>query len=250
MLLPRPNRSTAIARAKRELDEAYGEAPPEPFLGWHARGYVPHCDKPGLIQLVTFRLNDAMPAERRHEWEALNAIQDERDRRIQLEAYLDRGYGQCYLARPKIAEIIENTFLFHDAQRYRLCAWVIMPNHVHVLFEVWDKPMGDVLYSWKRFTAQKANTLLGLQGRFWQKEYWDRYMRDEEHVTRARHYVESNPVKARLSARIEDWRWSSANPKWTWDVGRGGDSQPHSRYYGGHLASENWQRFLSQARPR
>src|SRR5438093_758148 len=71
------NRSNEIARAKRALDEKYGETPPAPFLGWHARGYLPHCDKPGLIQFVTFRLADAMPAERRHEWQALDTIESD-----------------------------------------------------------------------------------------------------------------------------------------------------------------------------
>ena len=41
------------------------------FLGWHTRGYLPHFDAPGVTQFVTFRLMDAMPAERRNEWECL-----------------------------------------------------------------------------------------------------------------------------------------------------------------------------------
>src|SRR5260370_2504226 len=147
----RPNRSNKIAQARRALDGLSGQALAKPFLGWHARGYLPHCDKPGLIQMVTFRLADAMPSERRHEWEALDAIEDERERRTKLEAYLDRGYGACHLKRPDIALLVEDALLFHDAQRYRLCAWAVMPNHVHVIFEVWDMPMSEVLYSWKKY---------------------------------------------------------------------------------------------------
>jgi hypothetical protein len=41
------------------------------FLGWHERGYLPHCDYPGLVQFVTFRLADSMPASRRAEWKHL-----------------------------------------------------------------------------------------------------------------------------------------------------------------------------------
>jgi len=44
------------------------------FLGWHERGYLPHCDFPGLVQFVTFRLADSMPASRRGEWKHLLAI--------------------------------------------------------------------------------------------------------------------------------------------------------------------------------
>ena len=42
--------------------------------GWHTRGYLPHYDKPGILQMLTFRVADAMPASRRHEWEALSRI--------------------------------------------------------------------------------------------------------------------------------------------------------------------------------
>ena len=47
------------------------------FLGWHERGYLPHCDKPGLTQFVTFRLADSMPESRRGEWEHLLKISEE-----------------------------------------------------------------------------------------------------------------------------------------------------------------------------
>src|SRR5437773_5550295 len=49
------------------------------FLGWHARGYLPHCDYPGLVQFLTFRLADSRPASRRGEWEHLLAIEDNRE---------------------------------------------------------------------------------------------------------------------------------------------------------------------------
>ena len=245
-----PNRANEIVRAKRALEEKYDQTPPAPFLGWHSRGYLPHCDKSGLIQLVTFRLGDAMPAERRHDWQALDMIEDQRERRKQLEAYLDRGCGACHLKRPEMAELVENALLFHDAQRYRLCGWVVMPNHVHVMFEVWDTPMHEVLYSWKKYTAVQINKRLQRRGEFWQKEYWDRYMRDESHFNQARRYVESNPVKAKLCAAAADWSWSSANSKWLWNTGQSnGQQQPITRYSGGHLSSENWRRFLAQARP-
>jgi REP element-mobilizing transposase RayT len=241
----RANRSREIVRAKQALDRRHSAAPPAPFLGWHTRGYLPHCDKPGLIQLVTFRLADAMPADRRHEWKPLEAIEDERERRTKLEAYLDRGYGACQLGMPEVATLVENALLFHDSDRYRLCAWVVMPNHVHVLFEQWQTPLDEVIYSWKKYTAVEANKLLRRHGRLWQKEYWDRYMRDEEHFAKAKRYVESNPLKAGLAAKAENWKWSSANPKWTWDLGSQNSDLPPSRYYHGHLVSEKWGLFLA-----
>lgn len=67
------------------------QAKADSFIGWHQRGYLPHRDSPGLIQFVTFRLCDSFPAARRGEWEALLRIENNRERRKQLEQYLDPG---------------------------------------------------------------------------------------------------------------------------------------------------------------
>ena len=180
------------------------------FRGWHQRGYLPHYDAPGVTQFVTFRLADAMPASRRSEWEALLKIERERQRRIELEAYLDRGRGECWLARPEIADVAERALRFFDGQRYQLQAWVVMPNHIHVLVDIWKTPLAQVAQSWKRFIAREANKLLGREGTFWEREYWDTWIRDEEHRRKAMRYVEWNPVKAGLVQTAAEWRWSSA----------------------------------------
>src|SRR6185437_10809826 len=77
------------------------------FRGWHERGYLPHRDEPGLTQFVTFRLVDSFPESLRSEWEHLWRIEDDRERRIELEAYLDRGRGECHLRRSEVAQIVE-----------------------------------------------------------------------------------------------------------------------------------------------
>src|SRR5207245_9606799 len=74
------------------------------FSGWHENGYLPHRDEPGLVQFVTFRLADAFPAELRAEWEALLKIEEDRKRRIELEAYLDQGRGECNLRNARSEE--------------------------------------------------------------------------------------------------------------------------------------------------
>ena len=126
------------------------------FLGWHERGYLPHCDFPGLVQFVTFRLADSMPASRCSEWEHLLAIEDVREKRTKLEAYLDRGVGECWLRRPDIAMLCEEALLFFHNERYELLAWCVMPNHVHVLVHVWEMPLWKMVVAWKKFVAPKA----------------------------------------------------------------------------------------------
>ena len=186
------------------------EAKAQGFEGWHQRGYLPHHDVPGVTQFVTLRLHDAMPASRRSEWEALLRIEDNRQRRTKLEAYLDRGFGECWLGQPRIASLVEGALRFFDGQRYRLRAWVVMPNHAHVLVEVWETPLAEVLRSWKGFTARAANKLLGREGAFWQREYWDTRMRNAEQARTAVRYIEANPVKVRLAGEAKEWAWGSA----------------------------------------
>ena len=87
-----------------------------------------------------------------------------------------------------------------------------MPNHVHVLF--WPMPeyvVGELVKSWKQFTSLRAKRNLGLSARrFWQPEPFDHWVRDDDERARIARYIRNNPVTARLWARPEDWRWSSA----------------------------------------
>ena len=127
------------------------------FLGWHERGCLPHCDFPGLVQFVTFRLADSMPISRRTEWEHLLKIEDDREKRTKLEEYLDRGVGECHLRDPRIAKLAEAALLFQHNKSYELLAWCVLPNHVHVLVHVWNWPLWKMIQSWKRFIQTQAN---------------------------------------------------------------------------------------------
>ncbi len=205
-----PGLQQLVADKKAWSEPMEAAASARGFLGWHQRGHLPHRDQPGLTQFVTIRLNDALPISRRSEWEALLHIEDDRQRRAQLEVYLDRGLGECHLKCPDIAQVAENAFRFFDGERYLLRAWVVMPNHVHLLVDVWQTPLAQLLQSWKRFIAREANKLLAQTGAFWQREYWDTYIRNAEHQVKAVRYIENNPVKAHLTAEPRNWPWSSA----------------------------------------
>ena len=58
--------------------------------------------------------------------------------------------------------------------------------------------MSSIVHSWKSFTANKCNRVLGRTGRFWEREPFDRYIRNQRHFYNARIYTENNPVKAGL----------------------------------------------------
>jgi putative transposase len=61
----------------------------------------------------------------------------------------------------------------------------------------------DILRAWKGYTAGRANRLLCRQGTFWQREYYDRLIRDARELERANEYVRANPEKAGLIG----WKW-------------------------------------------
>jgi REP element-mobilizing transposase RayT len=189
------------------LDEV---AKAQGFRGWHQRGYLPHHDFPGAMQLLTFRLVDSLPANCRGEWEHLLRIEDNPERRRKIEEYLDRGRGECWLRRPPIMRLAEQALRHFDRKRYRIEAWAVMPNHMHVVVEIWQIPMSEIIKSWKSFIAVRANKLLRRSGAFWQREYLDTVIRDEEHHRCAVNYVEGNPVKAGLCRKREGWPGSSA----------------------------------------
>ena len=179
--------------------------------GWHSRGYLPHFDQAGVIQMITFRLADALPAARLDALERDPDVRADAERRRRLEAYLDAGHGACHLRNPRIAQLVESALWHFDGSRYRLQAWVVMPNHVHVLIEpIADHPISIVVQTWKSFTAREANVFLGRKGRFWQPDYFDRTIRDERHIEAAIRYIHDNPVKAGLATEPGAWPHSSA----------------------------------------
>jgi len=178
---------------------------------WHSRGYLPHFESTYVIQMVTYRLADALPREVAQRLS--DEMSDEKGDaayRKRIEAYLDTGYGSCVLRHQNIAQVVYDSLLFNNNERYCLHAWVIMPNHIHVLLQVISpRTLSRIIKGWKSFTAREINKLLGSRGKVWQDDYWDRYVRDERHYSAATQYIHENPVKAGLVARQEDWPWSS-----------------------------------------
>ncbi len=136
---------------------------------------------------------------------------DDVAKRRQIEALLDGSHGSCLLRRPECAHLVEEILLAQDDRSYQLIAWAIMPNHVHVLIATKAGiRLADIVKQWKGASAHAINQVTGRSGRLWQREYWDRFIRDEAHFLRTQAYIEGNPVQAGLVETPEAWRWSSA----------------------------------------
>ena len=190
--------------------------------GWHSRGYLPHFESSEVTQHVTFHLADSLPQSVLQQLESevkfLPAEKQDVERRKRVDAWIDAGHGSCVMRNPRIADMVQGSLLTFDSQRYRLLAWVVMPNHVHVLFQpIHGWTVAKIVASWKKFTARKICDDRQDNGEdagdpVWHREYWDRYIRDQSHLVQAVEYIHLNPVKAGLVLTAEAWRWSSAYP--------------------------------------
>jgi adenylate cyclase class 2 len=189
---------------------------------------------------VTFHLADSLAGDAldriEEELKTLTARRRDRERRMKIEVWIEAGHGSCDLRDPAVATMMRDCFLRSDGRRYRLLAWVIMPNHVHVLLRTIDGwTVAKIVATWKKYSARQilahrmadsrtadhpiganakdADRVIGGTGRpVWHREYWDRFMRDEGHFLQALEYIHRNPVKAGLVATPEEWPWSSAYP--------------------------------------
>ncbi|HEV7681247.1 MAG TPA: transposase [Pyrinomonadaceae bacterium] len=183
--------------------------------GWHSRGYLPHFDGRALPQFITFHLADSIPLKVIQRWRReLEGLKHELERVVlqrRIEKYLDQGYGAAFLKVPDVAKMVQDALLKFDGSRYRLFSWVVMPNHVHSLMTRFEEyELSDIFHSLKSFSAHQANKLLHRDGQFWIEDYFDRYIRNQEHFEKTVNYIENNPVKAGLCQKPEDWPYSSA----------------------------------------
>lgn len=172
--------------------------------GWRTRGYLPHRDQEHLVQHLVFNLADALPRQ-------YDGADDDQQRRTWIDAELDAGHRGEQLSVPANAQAVEDCLLRDHGVRYVLAAWCVMPNHVHVLAEQWPgHDLSSIVQTWKSVSAHVINKCERRRGPLWQREYFDRFMRNASQFDAAANYVENNPVAAGLVERAEDWRFSSA----------------------------------------
>jgi REP element-mobilizing transposase RayT len=120
--------------------------------------------------------------------------------------------GPVWLQDARIASVVANALRYGERVRqfYTLQAWVIVPNHVHVILEP-RIALPDIMRWLKGRTSRVANRILGRTGMpFWQDESFDHWVRSEGELQDLIGYVEGNPVKAKLVVAEEQWLWSSA----------------------------------------
>ncbi len=169
------------------------------------RHKLPHWQQDRAWIFVTWRLVDSLPKPKLDEWNERRSIwlamhSQPWDEATDMEFHerfgeevgtlLDAGHGSCLLREKDNAGIVAGALRHFDGQRYDLSSYVIMPNHVHVLFSPHpDHKLADIMHSWKRHTARMVNACEGKSGALWQPDYWDRLIRNEAHFKRVIEYI-------------------------------------------------------------
>jgi len=177
--------------------------------------HLPHWQQAGCSYFVTFRLADSLPQTKLAQWRDeqdawLRAHPNpltEVDRRQfherftnRIQHWLDQGQGSCLLRQPAVADLVESAIRHFDGQRYQLGAYVIMPNHVHlILTPLGDYNLPDILHTWQSVSAHEINKLINQSGPVWQHESFDHLIRTEEALRQFEEYIHQNPLAARLA---------------------------------------------------
>ena len=189
-------------------------------IHFHRRN-LPHLYFNEGTYFITYRLADSLPQEKIYE--ITKAIENDLNNSAEdferlLKKYddlLDSGlYGSKHLIDPRVAEICKYTLHFPDQKDYKLICYCIMPNHIHLVFELIEgnKGISKIMQSIKRTSARKCNLAVNRNGKFWQDESYDRLVRDEKELFFIIRYVLMNPVSAGLVEKWSDWKYTYCHP--------------------------------------
>ena len=146
-----------------------------------------HYDTVYKYQMITYRLADSLPRnpsdppvysidERLNPGntgvppvlavKSMPKYEQELLRRKAIEKDIDKGYGSCILKIPEIAKLVVDAWKYFDGERYDLIAYVVMPNHVHILIKTFENySMSKIVHSWKSYTAHEIKRFLHAGGR-------------------------------------------------------------------------------------
>jgi type I restriction enzyme R subunit len=185
----------------------------------------PHWSQAGAVVFITFRTADSIPREVLERWErekrewligngiesnehwskVVPTLKPELQNKFKQtfnrhrEDFLDTCQGECVLQRNELAQVVHDSLLHFDGDRYRMGDFIVMPNHVHLLCTFLSKEaLVTQCDSWLHFTARQINLKLGRKGKLWQQEPFDHLVRSPKQYEYLRKYIADNGVKAGL----------------------------------------------------
>jgi REP element-mobilizing transposase RayT len=188
---------------------------------WYGR--LPHWEVEEGLYFVTVHLAGAIPLAGRNRILMLSREQAklpksgeawlEHQRRMfgEMERWLDRAEHALHLAQREVAQMVVEAIRHREARGdWRVFEFVVMPNHVHLFFELLKENLKTTMNDFKRWTGHEAGKLLRLDAdRFWQREWFDHWSRSDEEDDKIIRYIRDNPVKRGLVAKYCDWPYGS-----------------------------------------
>lgn len=186
---------------------------------------LPHFQPSNSIYFVTFRLTNSIPKnvikELKLEFERIKNTNIGKEYFLKFDQLLDTSdTGSLWLKTNDVAEIISQAIHYRDQKEYDLFCYCIMPNHVHMIFDVTrfaesssrnsvsTYNLAKLMQNLKKYTALESNKVLKRTGQFWHHESYDHVIRDNKELENTIIYVIQNPVKAGLVTDYKKWRWS------------------------------------------
>jgi REP element-mobilizing transposase RayT len=156
---------------------------------------LPHISKPGLYQFITFRTNDSTD-------EYILKLSLEKNIKTkqlqyQIDKHLDNSNKGAYL-NADILKLTKEYLLNLDKDMCEVVAFSIMPNHIHLIL-IQKHTLSKIIQKIKGSLGFMINKKLNKSGTFWQKDYFDKAIRDDKHFEVVLEYVKNNAYKAGLS---------------------------------------------------
>jgi len=102
--------------------------------------------------------------------------------------------------------LIRDMRVLHDEGVVSSLAWVVMPDHLHWLFQLGDNvSLEKAVGLLKGRSSRSINRHLSQGGSLWQAAYHDRALREEEDLREIARYIVANPLRAGLAASLTDY---------------------------------------------
>ena len=190
------------------------------------RRNLPHIYLQDAMYSINFRIAGTIPVALFHEYSELKRklLNEDKKRLLKnlyndhIDSYLDKSCSlNDWLNKPAIRNEVASAIHYYDKKHYKLIAFCIMPNHVHLVISTYGfkpVPLGSFLGSIKRHSARKANVLLGRKGKFWQVESYDHILKSKNDLADSIDYVINNPVNAGLVDEWTAWPGTYLNEKY------------------------------------
>jgi REP element-mobilizing transposase RayT len=187
---------------------------------FHKRN-LPHLYFSDGIYFVTYRLANSIPLDKLKLIKSKNSLDWDFEKFSRLFEKYDKllnsnKLNTNYLAQNEIADICKQTIHYYDGKEYTLICYCIMPNHIHLVFELLpgNKGISKIMQSIKGISARRCNLQLNISDSFWQDESFDRWIRNDKELYHIIRYVLLNPVSAGLVNSWNEWRNTYCNPNY------------------------------------